>query len=160
MTELRLRQAVRALLLTPDELVLLVRFEFPTRTVWALPGGGLEPGEDHLTALRRELVEEVGLIDVPIGPHVWNREHIVAFEDGMWDGQQDRVHLVPTAYFEPQPALSWEQLRAERLHEIRWWSVGEIEQAHDVHFAPQRLAALLRLLASDGLPDAPLDSGV
>ena len=160
MTELRLRQAVRALLLTPDELVLLVRFEFPTRTVWALPGGGLEPGEDHLTALRRELVEEVGLIDVPIGPHVWNREHIVAFEDGMWDGQQDRVHLVPTAYFEPQPALSWEQLRAERLHEIRWWSVGEIEEAHDEHFAAQRLAALLRLLASDGLPNAPLDSGV
>ena len=160
MTELRLRQAVRALLLTPEELVLLVRFEFPTRTVWALPGGGLEAGEDHLTALRRELVEEVGLDDVPIGPHVWNREHIIAFEDGMWDGQQDRVHLVRTAHFDPRPALSWEQLRAERLHEIRWWSVGEIEQAEDVSFAPQRLGELLRLLASDGIPDTPLDSGI
>jgi 8-oxo-dGTP diphosphatase len=158
-TELRFRQAVRALLVTPDEFVLLVRFEFPTRTVWALPGGGLEPGEDHLTALRRELVEEVGLNDITIGPHVWNREHIVAFEDGLWDGQQDRIHLVATAHFEPEPALSWDQLRAERLHEIRWWSVDEIERAQDVAFAPQRLAELLRLLANDGIPGTPLDTG-
>ena len=55
MAELRIRPAVRGVVVTPDADVLLVRFEFPTRTVWALPGGGLEPDEDHLTALRREL---------------------------------------------------------------------------------------------------------
>jgi 8-oxo-dGTP diphosphatase len=159
-TPLRLRQAVRALLLTPEAEVLLVRFEFPTRTVWALPGGGLEHGEDHLGALHRELAEEVGLTDVVVGPHVWNREHIVAFESGLWDGQQDRFYLVATERFVPVPRLSWEQLRAERLHEIRWWSLEEIETSHDVWFAPRRLGALVRQLASDGPPATPLDTGV
>jgi 8-oxo-dGTP diphosphatase len=160
MTELRIRQAVRALLVTPDERVLLVRFEFPTRTVWALPGGGLETGEDHLTALRRELVEEVGLHDVEIGAHVWTREHVIPFIDGSWDGQRDQVHLVATEGFEPQPALSWDQLRAEHLHEIRWWTFAEVEQAADVWFAPRRLGELLRSLVDHGEPTTPVDTGV
>ena len=162
---LRIRQAVRALLVTPERTVLLVRFEFATATVWALPGGGLEPGEDHLTALRRELIEEVGLDDAVIGAHVWTREHVIPFEDGLWDGQRDVVHLVPTQHFEPRPALSWEQLRAERLHEIRWWSVEEIEAVTaaadpNLIFAPRRLGELLRVLQRDGVPAIPFESGV
>jgi 8-oxo-dGTP pyrophosphatase MutT (NUDIX family) len=143
--------------------VLLVRFEFPTTTVWALPGGGLDPGETHLDALHRELIEEVGLYDPVVGAHVWNREHIVAFEDGLWDGQQDRFYLVETTeQFEPTPALSWEQLRSERLHELRWWHVDDIEWAAsaDVVFAPTALGRHLRMLISDGPPTAPIDTGV
>ena len=94
MSELRIRQAVRALLITPDQHILLVRFEFPTRTVWSLPGGGIDPGETHLEALHRELIEEVGLHDPVVGAHVWNREHIIPHEDGLWDGQQARYYVV------------------------------------------------------------------
>ncbi len=165
MPALRIRQAVRALLLTPDDEVLLVRFEFPTRTVWALPGGGLEPGEDHLAALRRELVEEVGLRDVTVGPHVWTREHVIPFEDGLWDGQRDVIHAIRTPRFDPEPTLSWDQLRAERLHEIRWWGVDEIDAAathptEPVWFAPRRLADLLMEIRRNGLPPTPVDTGV
>lgn len=156
---LRIRDAVRALLVTPEREVLLVRFEFPTATVWALPGGGLEPGEDHETALRRELAEEVGLHDVDVGPHVWNREHIIPFLDGRWDGQRDRVYLVPTERFEPRPMLSWEQLRAERLHELRWWHLDQLA-AVDLHFAPLALPTLLAELVTDGPPAHPIDTGV
>src|SRR5918992_6160823 len=38
-----LRDAARALVVDPAGRVLLVRFEFGNKTVWALPGGGLEP---------------------------------------------------------------------------------------------------------------------
>lgn len=159
----RIRQAVRALMVTPDAYVLLVRFEFPEHTVWALPGGGLEPGEDHLTALRRELVEEVGLRDPVVGAHVWDREHVVPFADGSWDGQRDRFYLVEAAdRFEPTPALTWEQLRAERLHELRWWHLDDIERASSTGatFAPRVLGSLLRQLVVDGPPRSPIDTGV
>ncbi|HEX2427771.1 MAG TPA: NUDIX domain-containing protein [Gaiellaceae bacterium] len=44
MSGLRLRDAVRAVVVDPDERVLLVRFEFPNRTGWATPGGRRRPG--------------------------------------------------------------------------------------------------------------------
>jgi 8-oxo-dGTP diphosphatase len=160
---LRIRQAVRALLITPDEYVLLVRFEFPTATVWSLPGGGLDPGETHLEALHRELIEEVGLHDPVVGAHVWNREHIIPHDDGLWDGQRDRYYLVEaTGRFEPNPVLSWDQLRAERLHELRWWHVDEIDAATntDALFSPRALARHLRALLADGPPSTPIDTGV
>jgi 8-oxo-dGTP diphosphatase len=166
---LRIRQAVRALLLTPAAEVLLVRFEFPTRQVWALPGGGLDPGEDHLTALHRELAEETGLLDADVGPHIWTREHVIPFVDGTYDGQRDQIHLVRTERFEPVPAIGWEQMRAERVHEMRWWTVDEISSqaarraagdADVIGFAPASFSDVLQQLLRDGIPAAPLVTGV
>ena len=88
---LRIREAVRALMIDVADHVLLVRFEFPAGTRWALPGGGVEPGESDLDALRRELEEEVGLVDAVIGPQIWHRLHIVPFINGQFDGQRERI---------------------------------------------------------------------
>ncbi len=91
---LRIREAVRAVILDGHRRVLLVRFEFPTRTVWALPGGGIDSGETDVHALQRELVEEIGLHDAHIGEHLWNRLHIFPFVNAQFDGQHERVYLV------------------------------------------------------------------
>ena len=158
---LRIREAVRALLLDPDHRVLLVRFEFPvTGTRWALPGGGLEAGETHVDALRRELVEEVGLHDADIGPHIWTRLHVIPFIDGRWDGQREHVHLVHTPTFEPTPLLSAAQLADEYVFELRWWTIHEIAAAADLVFVPGALADHLRDLVSHGVPETPVDVGV
>jgi len=157
-SELRIREAVRAIVLTPDEQVLLVRFEFPAGTRWALPGGGIDVGETPEDALHRELVEELGLRDVQIGPHVWNRLHIIPFLNGQWDGQREQMYVVAVdAAFEPEPSLTWEELNAEHVFELRWWRFDEIAAETDTVFVPSGLAAHLRDLIDKGHPNPPVD---
>lgn len=156
---LRIREAVRALVLDPDDRVLLVRFEFPDAgTRWALPGGGLEPGESDHDALRRELAEEVGFADPAIGPHVWDRLHIIPFIDGKWDGQRERIYVVRSHAFEPTPQLSWEQLHAEYVFELRWWHPHELSA--DLPVVPRQLASHLDTLRREGPPNRPVDVGI
>jgi len=139
--------------------VLLVRFVFPDAGErWALPGGGLEPGETHVDALHRELDEELGLTGVDIGPHVWSRLHIIPFVDGRHDGQEERIHLVRTEAFEPRPRLTAAELREEYVHGMRWWHLDEI---HDgLPFVPTSLRTHLEQLLRVGLPSTPVDVGV
>jgi 8-oxo-dGTP pyrophosphatase MutT (NUDIX family) len=135
-----------------------VRFEFPAGTRWALPGGGLDEGEDHITALRRELVEEVGLQDAPIGPHIWTREHRIAFINGQWDGQREHIHLVQVPeIFEPQPALDWDTLNAEYLFELRWWHIDEIASASETTFVPAGLHAHSIDIIENRIPSSPIN---
>jgi 8-oxo-dGTP diphosphatase len=155
---LRIREAARALVLDPERRVLLVRFEFPGGTRWALPGGGLEPGETHVDALHRELDEELGLRGAAIGPHIWDRLHIIPFINGLWDGQRERVHLVHAPSFEPSPRLSWEELHAELMFEVRWWHADDITDG--LPFVPASLRTHLDLLFREGPPKRPLDVGV
>ncbi len=156
---LRLRQAARAVVLDPADRILLVRFEFPARTVWATPGGGLDPGETHEQAIVRELAEEAGLAGFELGPWIWTREHVFPFENGLWDGQVERYMLVRTEEFEPAPRFTEAELAAEYVTGIRWWTQAELA-ASDAVFAPRRLPELVAALLRDGAPEEPLDAGV
>jgi 8-oxo-dGTP pyrophosphatase MutT (NUDIX family) len=156
---LRIRPAVRAIVLDPDDRVLLVQFRFPaTGERWALPGGGVEPGESDHDALRRELAEECGVMDAQIGPHVWDRLHIIPFIDGKWDGQRERIYLVRTESFEPAPQMTWEQLNAEYVFDVRWWHLHDLDAHMDL--GPASLRENLRDLLRDGPPNGPIDVGI
>ena len=122
-----------------------------------------------MTALHRELAEETGLTDADIGPHIWTREHVIPFLDGTYDGQRDQIHLVRTERFDPDPGIGWEQMRAERVHEMRWWSFDEISSQAAlvaagtddvVGFAPAALAELLTDLVDNGAPNSPVVTGI
>ena len=156
---MRLREAARAVLFDPDDRILLVRFEFPRAAVWATPGGGLDPGETHEQAIVRELAEEVGLDEVELGPWIWTREHVIPFLDGNWDGQVERYVLVRTHRFEPVPRFTPEQLAAEYVTGLRWWTVAELAASEEL-FAPRRLPELVAALVRDGPPGEPIDVGV
>ena len=125
-TELRIREAARAVVLDHDDRVLLTRFEFRDgREVWTTVGGGLEPGETYEDAARRELVEEAGLEVESVGACIWTRDHLIP-DPISFDMQRERFFLVRTPPFEPRPALSWAELNGEGMTAIRWWTVDEI----------------------------------
>jgi 8-oxo-dGTP pyrophosphatase MutT (NUDIX family) len=154
-----LRVAARAVVLDPRERILLVRFVQPRSgaTWWATPGGALDEGETHEDAVLRELAEEAG-IHAPLGPRIWMREHTFPWGDRVVR-QVEQYFLVRVESAEVAPEFTPEQLRDEAVHELRWWSVAELEASQE-EFAPRRLPELLRQLLETGSPPEPLDSGV
>lgn len=152
-TGLPLRPAVRAVVIDPDDRTVLMRY---VDDVWAVPGGGIDPGEADEEVLARELAEELGLDDYALGPCVWWREHWFPEMGEKWGGQAERIYLVRSGRFEPAPRLD---LTAENVVDVRWWTLDEL-LASDAEFAPRRLAILLRDLLAAGPPAEPEDVGV
>ena len=151
-----LREAARAIVLDESDRIVMVKYVFEGGVVrWGTPGGGLDPGEAHEDGVRRELREELGLFDVEIGPHIWDRVKLFPMLTGH-DGQRERYFLVRVAHFAPEPEIGWEQMNAELVFEARWWSLAEMDGSPET-FMPTRLADHLRDLLRHGPPTAPID---
>ncbi|WP_256793535.1 NUDIX domain-containing protein [Terrabacter sp. Ter38] len=164
----KLRQAVRAVILADDEGVLLCRFSAPhpavptgATVVWAAPGGGVEPGESPLAALRRELHEETGLVVDGDPPHVWHQEVVAAGHADGYDGVVNDYFLVRTPLFDPRGALSDAELAAEHISGLRWWRHSEIAgyDGPDL-FSPRDIASPLAALIAGDIPTTPVRLGL
>jgi 8-oxo-dGTP pyrophosphatase MutT (NUDIX family) len=152
------RQGVRAVLLTENGVVLLMKYDWgPRRQIWITPGGGLAAGESPQTALARELREETGIHDVQIGPELWTRRASFVV-DGRCMAEFERFFLVRTERFEATATLMEEEER-RWFRAFRWWPIERIIASSAV-FAPRRLGELLRELHQHGPPPTPLDSGI
>jgi 8-oxo-dGTP diphosphatase len=164
----RLRRAVRAIILAEDDSVLLCRFSSPhpavpsgATGVWAAPGGGIEPGELPLEALRRELHEETGLVIDVDPPHVWHQVVALPNRADGYDGVVNDYYLVRTTRFDPRGALSDDDLAAELISGMRWWRHGEIaEHGGPDLFSPRDLATPLAGLIAGDLPGTPVILGL
>ena len=164
----RLRRAVRAVILADDDCVLLCRFSFPhpavptgATVVWAAPGGGIEPGELTLAALRRELHEETGLVIDADPPHVWHQEVATPGRADGYDGLVNDYFLVRTPCFDPRGALSDGELAAEHISGMHWWRLEEIADYGGTDlFSPRDIATPLAALIAGDVPGTPLLLGL
>ena len=151
------RDAVRAVLLDRHDRVLLVLFRDGSgQTWWATTGGGADEGEQPEETLRRELAEEAGLTEFELGPEIWTREHTFAWAGRIYR-QRERYYLVRVDEHVPAPTID---LAAEHVHEVRWWTLAELEATEPRLLVPRALAKRLRELIESGPPSSPVDVGV
>jgi 8-oxo-dGTP diphosphatase len=97
---------------------------------WEFPGGKVEPGEDPVTALHRELAEELQ-VRVRLGAE------FPPADAGAWpisDGLQMRLWFAEVTAGRPIPTDSHD--------ELRWLTAGELDQ---VPWLPADLAIIDRL---------------
>lgn len=153
------REAVRALLVDPTGAVLLMRVTEPSssKTWWVTPGGGIDEGEDHAAALRRELAEELGydLADHHVGPAVWHRRLVLRW-GGLDIEQHETYYLVEIERFDPAWCMEGD-VRTGWLDALpRWWTTDELRDSPE-NIAPPGLASLLEDLRATGAPAEPRD---
>jgi G:T/U-mismatch repair DNA glycosylase/8-oxo-dGTP pyrophosphatase MutT (NUDIX family) len=149
------RLAVRGLVVDEAGETILLRWQRPQgSSFWITPGGAIERGETELEALRRELGEEIGLVDPELGPCLWSRSFTYPML-GSWRIQRERCFLVPVRRAEVEVQL----LTGEDVHGARWFTAAEIMSSDEL-FAPARIGELLAEIVRDGPPDEPIDAGL
>jgi 8-oxo-dGTP pyrophosphatase MutT (NUDIX family) len=146
--DLPIRLAGRVIALDLDDRVLLFRYDEaePFGVHWATPGGGLEDGEDFHAGAVRELREETGWTDVPVG------DEIVAADSwrGIWHATAQRPFRQRERFFlarvtEPRrPVLNVDGMHeSDGIRAYRWWSLEELEATAEKIW-PAGLAGILR----------------
>ncbi|SFL20827.1 ADP-ribose pyrophosphatase YjhB, NUDIX family [Streptosporangium canum] len=146
----KIREAARAIVLDEADRVLLLRYDEGDGVFWATPGGALDPGEDHQTATRRELAEELGVTDVKLGPEVATRskEHLIY---GETTRQIERYFIVriPARHVDPARATQTDDILA-----WEWWTLADLRATGQVVY-PVGLTELIDSFLANGAPASP-----
>lgn len=142
--ELRLRRAGRVIVLDPDGRVLLFRYDEgpPNGRHWCTPGGGLDDGEDYPAGARRELAEETGWADVPLGAEVHERTRVMEYADAIVR-QHERFFLGRVQVARRPLGEVAAMHISDGIASWHWWTLAEMDATDEVIWPPG-LADLIR----------------
>ncbi|MET9520272.1 NUDIX domain-containing protein [Streptomyces sp. NPDC002994] len=148
------RRAARVAVLDPRGAVFLLRYDNEEAGPhWAMPGGGLDPGESPREGAARELREETGWADLVPGALLctWGHDFTRA---GVPVQQHEHIYRADGPRREPLGQIAAAVHAEEGILGWHWWTPGELAARTEAVWPPQ-LAPLLR--AAPGAP--PVDLG-
>jgi 8-oxo-dGTP pyrophosphatase MutT (NUDIX family) len=150
-----LQPGVRVIVIDDDERTLLfASTDDEGKPFWFPPGGGTEPGETPEETAYRELCEETGLTGVELAGEIGRRRVVLPW-GGVPHDFQEHWFLARVAPFEIDTS-GFTDFEQSAIHEHRWWSPTELEQATE-RLVPARLADLVQQLLRDGVPPEPIE---
>jgi len=149
------RATSRVLLIDRDDRILLFLQYGKDRAVsprWITPGGGVDPGESHDQAARRELLEETGLVIDDLAPAFLEEDFDPdqrwhPYRRGHWAWYAARVDR-----FDPDRA-GWTDEEIADVVEWRWFDADELDLEHATGYEiePPALADILRRQIESGI---------
>jgi len=144
--ELRLRRAGRVIVLDPQDRVLLFRYDDgpPNGRHWSTPGGGLNDGEDYPAGAQRELAEETGWTDVPVGRQVHERTLTMEYADEIVR-QHERFFLARVDVGQRGFGEVADMHVSDGIAGWHWWTLAELDATGETIWPPG-LADLIRRL--------------
>ena len=134
------------IVLDPDDRVLLFRYDDgpPNGRHWCTPGGGLSGGEDYAAGARRELAEETGWTDVPLGGEVYEWTRVIEHADAIVR-QHERFFLARVGTARRGLGEVTAMHTSDGIAAWRWWTLAEMDSTAEVIW-PSGLADLIRRL--------------
>ncbi|MGY3677545.1 8-oxo-dGTP pyrophosphatase MutT (NUDIX family) [Streptomyces sp. TE33382] len=151
-------QAARAAVLDPEGAVFMLRYDNEEAGVhWAMPGGGLDPGESPLRAAERELREETGWTGLEVDGTVlclWEHDFTRA---GVPVRQHEHIFLAYGPRRDPVGDLAASHA-ADGILGWRWWSPDDLS-GDDEPLWPPQLPELLAGVWKDGARRRPSTLG-
>jgi ADP-ribose pyrophosphatase YjhB (NUDIX family) len=149
--ETQVRIAARAIIIDADDRVLLIRGADPAEPGvarwWYTPGGGVEPGESLVQAVKRELLEEIGLEVDHVGEVVYVDENAMSF-DAKFYRQHNSFFMIRVDQFEPDLSDLSAEDRLSILS-VEWLTLDDMRAVPLEVYPPTLTDIVASLLAAD-----------